>query len=302
MSRLITSLVPFVIATLGLTLAVPSAMAQTNRPIATPPPPVLKSPMDSFRALLAMPVAERRQFIATRNTNVQERLVQKLREYQSLTPEERELRLKATELRWYLQPLLRAPATNRPAQLALIPENVRAIVADRLAQWDRIPAPVQQMFLTNEQAAGYLARVEAPTNFPPLPPTVQIRQRMTARINQLFDLTPGEKEQVLTTLSDAERRQMEKTWENFQKLSPPQRRQCLLSFKQFTDLPPAERQEFLKNAERWSRMTPAQRQSWRELVSAAPNLPPTPFIKVPTPSLPMPLRKPGDAITTNGGG
>ena len=75
---------------------------------------MLKSPVDSFRALLVMPTAERHQFVATRNTNTQERLVEKIREYQALTPEERELRLTATELRWYLLPLMSArPPTGR---------------------------------------------------------------------------------------------------------------------------------------------------------------------------------------------
>jgi hypothetical protein len=247
--------------------------------------------------LLAMPTAERRQLIATRNTNAQERLVQKIREYQSLPPEERELRLKATELRWYLESFMRSPATNRPAQLALIPENMRDMVADRLQQWDRIPAAVQQMFLTNAQAVGYLARVDSPTNFPPVPP-VQIRQKLIDRVNQLFDLTPNEKEKVLATLSDAERQQMEKTLEAFRKLSAAQRHQCLLSFKQFAEMSAAERREFLKNAERWSQMTPAQRQSWREVVSAAPNIPPAPFsIKSPTAG----PGKPGASGATNGG-
>jgi hypothetical protein len=254
--------------------------------------------VESFRALLVMPTAERRQFLATRNTNAQDRLVQKIREYQSLTPEQRELRLTATELRWYLHPLMRSPGTNRPAQLALIPENMRDMVADRLQQWDRIPAPVQQMFLTNDQAAGYLARMNAPTNYPP---PFELRQKLTAHINRLFDLKPEEKDKVLATLSEAERRQMQKTWEAFEKLSPPQRRQCLLSFKQFTEMTLTERKEFLKNAELWSHMTPAERQSWRELVSAAPNMPPLPFYKAPTPPAPTNPPQPGPKMATNGG-
>jgi hypothetical protein len=205
------------------------------------------------------------------------------------------LRLKATELRWYLQSLMRSPATNRPAQLALIPENMREMVADRLQQWDRIPAPVQRMFLTNKQAVSYLARVDAPPNSPPLPPPPD-RQKIIDRVNQLFDLTPNEKEDVLATLSDAERQQMEKTLDTFKNLTLAQRQQCLLSFKQFTEMSGAERQEFLNNAKRWSQMTPAQRQAWREVVSAAPNVPPVPF-KVTNPPLPL-NRK---SVTTNGG-
>jgi hypothetical protein len=156
------------------------------------------------------------------------------------------------------------------------------------------------MFLTNQQAVGYLARVDAPTNLPPLPSPVHLRQKLFDRVNQLFDLTPKEKDDVLATLSDAEREQMEKTLDAFKNLTLAQRRQCLLSFKQFTEMSAAERQEFLNNARRWSQMTPAQRQAWREVVSAAPNLPPAPFTQVTPP--PMPLnRKPGAAVTTNGG-
>ena len=278
-----------------------SALAQTNRVVLTPPMPALRSPVDSFRALLAMTMTERLQFLATRNTNVQQRLLQKIREYQTLPPEERELRLRATELRWYLQPLMQSSTTNRATQLLLVPENLRAMVAARLEQWDRIPAPVQQMFLTNDQSAGYFARVDAPTNRPPLP-DAQIRQKLLAtRINQLFDLTPDEKEKVLAALPEAERQQMEKTLEAFQKLSPGQRKQCLVSFKQFAGMSLAKRQEFIRNAERWSQMTPTERQSWRELVSAAPNMPPLPIITIPKPPVPPNSRKPGAVVVTNGG-
>lgn len=274
--------------------------AQTNRVAVKPPLPALKSPVESFRKLLAMPTTDRREFLTTRTTNIQSQLAQKLREYQALTPEERELRLKATELRWYLQPLMNSSPTNRAAQLALIPETMRPMVTARIEQWDRIPAPVQQMFLTNDRGASYFARVTVPTNSPPFPPTIQLRRSMTARINQLFDLTPEEKEALLSTLSDTERTQMEKTMEAFDKLSPAQRRQCLVSFKQFAGMTLIERQEFLKNAERWSKMTPEERQSWRELVSAAPKMPPIP-LQIIKPPHPDNFRKPEPAATTNGG-
>lgn len=288
--------VRLILATTGLVFLCTVVSAQSNRTV-VPPNPTLKSPVDSFRALLRMPAAERQAFLSSRNTNVQERLAQKIREYQTLSPEQLDLRLKATELRWYLQSLMRSPGTNRPAQLALVPETMREMVADRLEQWDRIPPTVQQMFLTNEQAVGYLARVDAanaPTNFPSLPAR-QIRQKMIDRVNRLFDLKPDEKERVLATLSDAERQQMEKTLEAFEKLSPGQRLQCLRSFKQLAEMSAAARQEFLKNAERWSQMTPAERQSWREIVRAAPYMPPVPLVKVPVPP------KPGAPVATNGG-
>jgi len=278
------------------------APAQTNHPSAPPmpPAPTMKSPVDSFRALLVLPSAERREQLASRTPEVRQKLLAKIQEYQALSPEERELRLKVTELRWYLQPLLKSPATNRVEQLTLIPENLRELVATRLAQWDKFSASLQQMMLTNQAAPNYIV-TGSPTNLPPLPPVVKLRERMNQRFNQFFELTAPEKEKVLTSLSDPERRQMEKTLVAFEKLTPDQRQQCLISFSKFASMNAEEQQEFLKSAARWSQMSPEERQSWRELVSTAPKVPPLPNLTRKFPPLPPNPLKPVAGPTTNGG-
>ena len=276
-----------------------SVFASTNQPPPIPPLPTMKSPVDSFRTLLVMPATDRKEHLATRSAEVQKKLVDKIREYQVLTPDERELRLKATELRWYLKPLMSSAATNRDAQLKVIPDNMREMVTTRIEQWDKLPPSIQQIILTNQNGPGYIANV-SPSPGPPLP-TEKIRASFQKRFDRLFELTPTEKEKVLATLSDAERHQMEKTLESFGKLSPMQRRQCVTSFTKFAGMSPTERQEFLKNAQRWSEMSPAERQSWRELVSAAPKLPPFPQITTKRPPLPVNPNRPPAAVTTNGG-
>lgn len=273
--------------------------AVTNQPPAVPPLPTINSPVDSFRTLLVMPATDRKEHLATRSAEVQKKLVEKIREYQALTPDERELRLKATELRWYLKPLMSSAATNRAAQLKAIPENMREMVATRIEQWDKIPPAAQQMILTNQNGPGYIANVR-PASGPPLP-TDTIRASFRRRFDRLLELTPLEKERILATLSDAERRQMEMTLESFGKLSHMQRRQCVTSFTKFAGMSPTEREEFLKNAQRWSDMSPAERQSWRELVSAAPKLPPFPQITIKRPPMPVNPQKQPAAVTTNGG-
>ncbi len=289
----------FACAGVWLALNLSPTFADTNRVGFTPALPTMRSPVDSFRMLLALPTTERKQYLTHRTVDVQKRLVEKIREYQALTPEERELRLTATELRWYLLPLMRAPATNRPAQLALIPPGPRELVATRLEQWDQLAPPVQQLLLTNQQTASYFAGGEAGTNSP-VSPADQIRRKLQGRFNQLLELTAGEKEKVLRLLSAAERRQMEKTLAAYGKLSPGQRQQCLRSFTKFATMSLAERQEFLKNAERWSQMSPAERQAWRELVSTAPIKPPLPIIKLPTPPVPWSPNRPAPSVVTNG--
>ena len=294
---------PFASAVFCFLLNSLSAVANTNAqftPPPVPPVPTMKSPVESFRTLLVMPTADRTEHLATRSAEVQKKLVEKIREYQALTPDERELRLKATELRWYLKPLMSVPATNRDAQVKLIPENLREMVAARIELWDKLPPAIQRTILTNQHGATYI------TLGPPMPPGIpspadKIRVSLQQRFNQLFELTPSEKEKILATLSDAERRQMEKTLESFGKLTLSQRRLCITSFTKFAGMSPTERQEFLKNAQRWSEMSPAERQSWRELVSTAPKMPPLPFITIKHPPLPVNSRKTPAAVTTNGG-
>jgi hypothetical protein len=278
-----------------------ATQAQTNRiSLPVPPEPVLRSPVDSFRSLLLLPAQERRAQLAARPAEARERLMAKIREYQGLTPEERELRLKATELRWYLKPLMALPATNRASRLASIPTNLLEMVQVRLDQWDKLSPVVQRIMLTNEHGATYLASGSATRLYPPLP-TDKIRSKFQERFEQLFELTSAEKEEVLSTLSEAEQRQMQKTLEAFEKLSPAQRIQCVQSFAKFSGMSATERQEFLKNAVRWAQMTPAERQSWRELVSTAPMFPPLPHLTTRRPP-PLPSQLPKSSMPTNNGG
>jgi hypothetical protein len=104
------------------------------------------------------------------------------------------------------------------------------------------------------------------------------RRKLSESFNKLLELTPTEKVKALRTLSDAERRQMEKTLLAFEKLPQDRRDRCVRSFATFATLSAAEQQEFLKNAERWSQMSPAERQTWNELVSLAPSFAPLPSL------------------------
>ncbi len=267
-----------------------SLSARTN--FAMPPlPPAPQSPVKIFRDLLAMSPQERKNYLTNRPPQIRERILAKVNEYLALDPAERELRLRATELRWYLMPLLRSSPTNRDAQLARVPDDIRGLVRTRLIQWEILPPPLQKEFLENERTLHYFSHVDS-TNGPPEPGwsgkpggedqarwnalSEQQRQIMTAQFNHFFELAPGEKQKTLDTLSDAERVQMEKTLQTFDKLPPQQRLECVHAFTKFAGMSPQERAEFLKNAERWSQMPPKERQAWRDLVAQVPKWPPLP--------------------------
>ena len=272
----------------------PSALTNTLMAL-----PRRSSPVDFFRQLLAMRPDERGAFLSNRPPEIREQILTKVKEYEALDPDSRELRLRATELRWYLMPLLHEPPAVRAARLAQVPEDIRELVEDRLNEWAILPPPLQREFLENERTLRYFASVDVSGS--PLEnagrgpndgeqarwnafPETQRRQIM-AEFNQFFELTPHEKQKVLGTLSDIERQQMERTLQTFGKLPPAQRDECVRAFAKFAGMNAAERAEFLKNAKRWSQMQPAERQAWRDLVANVPEWPPMPpgFITPPPP-------------------
>jgi hypothetical protein len=283
----------------GATAALPPAVDITVPPTAgLGPPPLPKSPVASFRELLALTPERRAASLTNRTDEAKQRILAKLREYSSLPPEERELRLRATELRWYLTPLLAAPATNRPALLELAPPDLRPLLTTRLLLWSITPpalrtqlleddrnmrlylqleasSPEQQETLLQSQPPGQRDEIEAGfAHWRALP--AADRQKSLDRVNRFFDLNDREKAKVLAKFPEMERHQMEKTLQAFEQLPPDQRARCVRAFGKFASLAPEERAEFLSNARRWEAMSLSERATFRKLVQLAPRLPPVP--------------------------
>ncbi len=282
--------------------------------VGTPPPPYLwpirpvaESPVDRFRELLALSPAQRAKALAGRSPENRRLLLAKLREYDALKPSERELRLRVTELHYYLLPLMHTPATNRPAQLAMIPLADRQLVEDRLAEWDKLAPVAQSQLLTNEAAIRYFTEIQSGSDaerentlkrlspasrqkyeasvaqWKALPP--RQRRQTLAQFEQFWRLTPQEKQRALNTLSEPERLQIQKTLVTFNGLPASMRSRCIRSFEKFAGLSLAERQQFLENAQRWRLMSPEQREAWRDLVNtlASESEPPLPYDVPPLP-------------------
>ena len=304
--------------------AAPTNSSRAHRPALAvlapelaPPPPLVRSPISFFRELLAMSATERVQALTNRSPEAARRYWRKCA---NIVPAagRRELRLQVTELHWHLLPLMMAPGTNRPGQLAGVPSRLRGLVEDRLREWDKLAPEVKQELLENQATLRYLTDIEGRTeeqrqkilaNISPARRALleqgmarwaamspDQRHRTLTRFNQFFELTAQEKEKALKTLSGEERRQIEKTLRAFASLAPEQRAACIRSFAKFAGLSLEERHQFLRNAERWQALSPGERQVWRDLVrNLPPPLPPA------LPPLPPgnPLRRPA-AVATNG--
>jgi hypothetical protein len=305
---------------------VPTPLAMTTA-TNVPALPYVKSPVDLFRDLLAMSPIERKNYLTNRPPQIRERILVKLHEYEVMDPNERELRLTATELRWYLPPLMRLQPADRAMRLAAIPPDTRKLVEDRLNQWDLLPPALQQEMLANEQTLSLFTRVNGSgqENFHFSTATVtnhfsgqdgleawnalpeEKRQFLSEQFTHFFELTPEEKNKTLSAMSDAERKQMEKTLQAFEKLPPAQRVRCIRAFEQFASMTSPERSALLKSVEQWAQMPPNERQAWIDLVAHVPQWPPMPpefNAPRPPPRPPMPStlpvnKRPGVEVVTN---
>jgi hypothetical protein len=278
--------------------------ATTNAAASAPAPPLPKRQVTYFRELLALSPGELDRELASVAEPARNRLLAKLREYTALTPDEREARLRAIELRSYVVPLMRTRPANRVAQLALVPDEYRTMAEERLKLWDLLNPEIQRQIQESEWTIRYVVQlrpVSASQNpsrrndrtlsqrekleqhlasWLAIPPDK--RRRMCDRFQQFFELSPREKERILSALPDAQRGEMDKTLQAFEKLPTEQRGLCVSSFTNFANMKPEERARFLKNAERWKEMPPGDRQTWRTLVTKLPPLPPG-FGKPPLP-------------------
>jgi hypothetical protein len=274
----------------GILSVRPSAAQETTN--TGPARHFIKSPVEFFRELLAMTPQEQETFLASRSPEHRNRIEAKIAEYAGLDANERELRLQATELHWYMLPLLKMPAGERSQRLERIPPEMRKLVDQRLQTWSILPSPLTDDLIENERVARIFVQSEKVTTadlekiLADIPPSrrkrleagiarwqampEQQRRQICSRFNEFFDLTAEEKEKALNTLSDAERGQMDRTLQEFEKLPREQRAVCIRAFEKFTDMSLPERELFLRNAELWKAMPPNERQAWRDLVAQVP--------------------------------
>ena len=252
------------------------------------------SPIEYFRELLAMNSMQRIKALQGKPSDQQKKILAKIAEYEQMSSEERELRLRHTELRWQLTRLMRLPPLERMTEVAALPIDTRPLVEERLRQWDNVPLPLQKEFLENEAMVQRILNWEAT----PVAQRAQLspdqreklraelaawrslpeerRHRMSDQFRKFFELNDTQKKAILGAVPPAERDQMQQTLRKFESLPPDMRERCIESFSKLAAMTPDERSQFLSNAERWAAMSPYERRAWRDVVNRIPPMPPPP--------------------------
>ncbi|HEV7928448.1 MAG TPA: DUF3106 domain-containing protein [Verrucomicrobiae bacterium] len=283
------------------------------------------TPVAYFRGLLGMTPAERERVLADKSEEKRQQVLAKVREYEALPPEVREARLIQTELHWRLLVLLPLDPAERQARLQEISPMYQPMIMSQLARWDDLPADVRKALLEKEsflrtyiQWQGHSAAAqqdilskmpaeqrarwtEELNKWQVLPENR--REEFTQAFRQFFYSTEEQQRQTIQTLSETERRQMEKALHSYADLPPVLQRQCVDSFGKFAAMSAEERNHFLQNAAKWESMTAQERQLWRTLVNELPPMPPAPpgFYESKLPPMPPGWPGPPPASTLRGG-
>lgn len=249
-----------------------------------------RNPVAVFRGLLAMRTDARVAALSTKPEQLRAVLTTRLRDYDALPPVEREARLRATELRYYLNPLLTALPATRGPQLATVPESFRSLVEERLTIWDKFPAEIQREILLDERLRQAMTRPAVGGAFPPLPPGLE--PKVPANLTQWQTLDPRQREQLLdnfthyfrldergrtrvvAALPEPKRAEAARTLNQFEHLSAEERAACLTALKKLGEMTPQQQAQFYSNAEKWKQMPEEERARWRKVVIEFPPLPP----------------------------
>jgi Protein of unknown function (DUF3106) len=290
----------------------PPAANPGAAPAVPPLPPSPKSPIQFFRELLGASAADRDNLLADKTPEHRQVIQKSMRVYDVLPADEREVRLRTMELRYYFNFVLRGPATNRAERVKTLPDLYRQPVTDRLTYWDKLSPDAQKQLLeyelvlrisgtrTNVTITGLSSNMYQWQSLPEAR-----RRQLDVSFARIFEMTETERAAAMDAaarqLTPAEREQMEVAMAKFRALPKDQRARALAGFQRFTQLTVEEKRQFFRSAELWEKMSPSERQNWRDLVGKLPPMPPVPpgFGKplMPLPPLPGPVKPP--VVATN---
>jgi hypothetical protein len=232
----------------------------------TDPPMPDTSPIAEFREWLKATPTQRTEALAARHPQNRKILEEKISQYLSLSEEERERRLDASELRWYLRTLMEQPVDVRAARLEKAPEHLRKTIQERLKLWDAVPLNAQKKILENE---------------------LTIEQKtIQDYLQEFFKLPEQKQEKALNSFQPRERSEISKTLTVFRQLPPGERSKTTAAFSKFATMGRDERLVFLNKVNRWKAMSPEAKDEWRQVVKEVPAMPPLPPGMEPQPPMP----------------
>ncbi|HEY3854818.1 MAG TPA: DUF3106 domain-containing protein [Verrucomicrobiae bacterium] len=277
------------------------------------------SPIVYFRGILGMTPTQRVNALGGKTPEERRAILGKVREYEAMSREVREERLRQTELHWRLMNLMRLKPAERDRNLKEISPLYVPMVMDQLRQWDELPGATRNALLDNEKfIRTYVEwQVHSPVDREEIIKKLSPQRRayfanelkqwqalpedqrteLCAQFRRFFVMSGEEQTNTIRILSEAERRQVGQALQAFKELPTAQRQRCIESFDKFATMNPTERAQFLQNAAKWEAMTAHEKELWSTMVAELPLTPPVPTGFPPLPPSPGPAFPPSPGET-----
>jgi len=286
-------------------IAASAWLPASAQPVVMKKDAVEQSPIVFFRGLLEKSPSERASALADRNDFQRRFILRKIAEYEAMDPGEAELRLKTTELRWYLKKLVRLEGRQRQAWLAGLEDSSRELLAARLNAWDTLSPAIQKGILEHEQTMEWVRKMDLATPeertrmLAAQDPAERVemevrlkewrkfsdseRERITALFMEFFELSEKERARILVRLSGDELKSVVPVISRLEVMDESELRQYVAHFNQMAAMAPLSRYAYLNHARQWKILNRQQQSNWKGLVVELPPLPPSPPGMLPPP-------------------
>lgn len=232
------------------------------------------SPISKFRTLLEWTPEERTQFVKKQPANVRQILERKILEYESLSDSQREFRLIATELHFYLEPLL---IDNRDIDISTvqdIPDHLRKYIDQSVAFWNRIKPAHRDLLLAKKEAVSYLISISSR-----LYDLEKLMPKPAPEWDNLYHFLqlPHKKQLSFMRASGIQPSpEMSNLLKAFQGLEVEEKRNCAHAFVCYLSFPDQLKTRFVDGLAQWSEKKPSERSIWREIAGKYPKIRPVP--------------------------
>jgi hypothetical protein len=254
------------------------------------------SPVEKFRLLLEASSSELKAELDAYPEETRSKISVKIAEYRKLSVENRRQKLTATELRWYLPPLLNVDQDTRDFHLKKLEPGLAEVIHQRLMTWDSLPEDLKSSSSKSSLIIGHLSK--APSLNPPLPtpsasgtvasapklPKVPgtsvsvnaaapVSQERLQRLKAYFEMNQEAKNATLkdaSLMSDS----IFMSRLNWLETMPDQLRERVLSHLiRFQELSAEEKKDFGRSIKTWNRLPQPEKEALRNLVKKTPPFP-----------------------------
>ena len=259
------------------------------------------SPVEKFRHLLNVNPSELESELDTFPKETRSRINAKISEYRELSVEQRHQKLMATELRWYLPPLLNIDQETRDLHLKKLDPGLANVILQRLKTWDSLPDELKSSSLKSGLIIGHLSK--APLQNPPLPNTartevvtsvtahsapklpstsedgksvdkaIPVSQERLQRLQAYFEMSQEAKNATLKDASVMNDPIFISRLNWLENMPEVLRERVLSHLIRFQDLSNKEKKAFGQSIKTWNRLPKSEKQALRNLVKRTPPFP-----------------------------